>query len=195
MSALVRMRLYAFTRTGRALAPLIAVVAVLSILYGGGRAQAGEAYGVSAAILFGVLAWQTKILLDVEPDVQRRLARVVVGGARREITAGIGAALTAGLPMIVIALILPWLVAGVTTPQHPGDAPLSVGISLGVWAHVELLIPAVALGALSSRAVTGTASRGLFVLLTGVLGAIVLGLKASPIPWLAPPVMLTARDT
>ena len=66
MIALIGMRLFAFTRTGRALAPLVGVLVVLSILYGGGKAQAGEAYGVSAAILFGVLAWQTKKFLEIE---------------------------------------------------------------------------------------------------------------------------------
>src|SRR6185437_2353908 len=151
MTALIGMRLFAFTRTGRALAPLVGVLVVLSILYGGGKAQAGEAYGVSAAILFGVLAWQTKILLDVEPDVQRRLARVAVGGADRELVAGIGAAFIAALPMIVIALVLPWLLGGVTTPQTADDPPLSEGIALGIWAHLLLLVPAIALGALASR--------------------------------------------
>lgn len=195
MAPLIRMRLAGFVRTGRAAAPLVAALAVLSILYGGGKAQAGEAYGVSAAVLFAVLAWQTKILLDVEPDVQRRLGRVGVGGAGREIAAGVVAAVLAGLPVILIALVLPWLVGGVTGPQHAGDPPLAEGIALGVWAHVLLLLPAVALGALASRAVSGQAARGLAILVGGVIMAIVLGLKNSPAPWLAPPVMATARDT
>src|SRR3954471_1065348 len=159
MTALVRMRLYAFTRTGRAVAPLVAVLVVLSILYGGGKAQAGEAYGVSAAIMFGVLAWQTKILLDVEPDVQRRIARVTVGGPDRELLAGLVAAFVAALPIILIALVLPWVGGGGTTPQRAGDPPLSEGVALGIWAHILLLIPAIALGALASRAVSGSGGR------------------------------------
>lgn len=193
MTALVRMRLAGFVQTGRAAAPLLATLVVLSILYGGGRSQAGEAYGVSAAILFAVLAWQTRILLDVEPDVQRRLGRVALGAAR-ETAAGLVAALLAGLPVILVALILPWLVGGVTTPGV-GDPPLAQGIALGVWAHLLLLVPAVALGALSSRAVSLQAARGLAVLVGGVVLAVVLGLKQSPAPWLAPPLMTTARDT
>lgn len=193
MTALIRMRLAGFLQTGRAAAPLLAALVVLSILYGGGQAQAGEAYGVSAAILFAVLAWQTKILLDVEPDVQRRLGRVAVGAAR-ESAAGIVAALVAGLPVILVALVLPWLVGGVTTPGE-GDPPLAEGVALGVWAHVLLLLPAVALGALSSRAVSAQAARGLAILVGGVVAAIVLGLKSSPAPWLAPPLMTAARDT
>ncbi|GAA3200365.1 hypothetical protein ACFO1B_05420 [Dactylosporangium siamense] len=194
MTALVRMRLAGFLQTGRAAAPLLAALVVLSILYGGGQAQAGEAYGVSAAILFGVLAWQTKILLDVEPDVQRRLGRVAVGPAR-EATAGLVAALLAGLPVILVAMVLPWLVGGVTGPQKAGDPPLPEGIALGLWAHLLLLLPAVALGALASRAVSGQAARGLAILVGGVVMAIVLGLKSFPAPWLAPPLMTAARDT
>ncbi|GAA3450004.1 hypothetical protein GCM10018962_18370 [Dactylosporangium matsuzakiense] len=194
MIALVRMRLVGFVQTGRAAAPLFCALVVLSILYGGGQSQAGEAYGVSAAILFAVLAWQTKVLMDVEPDVQRRLSRIAVGGATREIAAGLLAAVLAGLPVVLVALILPWVVGGVTTPRA-GDPPLSTGIALGVWAHLLLLLPAVVLGALASRAVTGHTGRGLTVLVAGIVFAIVFGLKSFPVPWLAPPVMVTARDT
>jgi hypothetical protein len=194
MTALVRMRLAGFVQTGRAAAPLLAALIVLSVLYGGGQAQAGEAYGVSAAVLFVVLAWQTKVLLDVEPDVQRRLGRVAVGGAGREVAAGLGAAAVAALPVVLIAMTLPWLVGGVTTPR-PGDPPLSTGIALGVWAHLLLLLPAVALGALASRAVTRQTANGLTVLVSGAVFTIVFGLKSFPAPWLAPPVLTTARDT
>ncbi|MEV6928236.1 hypothetical protein AB0M46_27630 [Dactylosporangium sp. NPDC051485] len=194
MIALIRMRLAGFMQTGRAIAPLLAALIVLSVLYGGGQAQAGEAYGVSAAILFVVLAWQSKVLLDVEPDVQRRLGRIAVGGAAKEIAAGLLAAAIAGLPLVLIALALPWVVGGVTTPKA-GDPPLSVGIALGVWAHLLLLLPAVALGALASRAVTMQTGRGVAVLVSGIVFAVVFGLKSFPVPWLAPPVMRAARDT
>ncbi|WP_433080832.1 hypothetical protein ACQP1P_44290 [Dactylosporangium sp. CA-052675] len=194
MTALIRMRLTGFVQTGRAAAPLLAALVVLSVLYGGGQAQAGEAYGVSAAVLFVVLAWQTKVLLDVEPDVQRRLGRVAVGGTAREIAAGLAAALLAGLPLILVAMVLPWVVNGVTTPG-PGDPSLATGIALGLWAHLLLLLPAVTLGALASRAVTVQAARGLTVLVAGIVFTIVFGLKSFPVPWIAPPVMAAARDT
>ncbi|GAA2363638.1 hypothetical protein [Dactylosporangium salmoneum] len=194
MIALIRMRLAGFVQTGRAIAPLLAALVVLSVLYGGGQAQAGEAYGVSAAILFVVLAWQSKLLLDVEPDVQRRLGRVAVGGAAKEIAAGLLAAAVAGLPLVLIALVLPWLVGGVTTPRA-GDPPLYVGMALGIWAHLLLLLPAVALGALASRAVTMQTGRGVAVLVSGIVFAVIFGLKSFPVPWLAPPVMRAARDT
>ncbi|SCG80801.1 hypothetical protein GA0070609_6654 [Micromonospora echinaurantiaca] len=192
MIALVRLRLAGFLRTGRALAPVLAGLVALGVLYGGGRAQPGEAYGVSAAVLFPVLAWQTKVLLDVEPDGQRRLARVVAG-VRGEQVAGLLAAGVAGLGTVAVALVFPWLVGGVTGPVEPGDHAVVIGVTLGAWAHLLVVPAAVALGALASRASTGSAGYGVAVLAVGGVGAVVLGLSGSVAPWLAPPVMATAR--
>ena len=119
-----RMRLAGFVRTGRALAPLLAGLVVLGMLYGGGQAQAGEAYGVSAVVLFPVLAWQTKLLLDIEPDVQRRLAVSRSAAGRRELPPGLLAA-GAGRPgQRAVALVLPWpLGRRRQWAAHPGDRP------------------------------------------------------------------------
>ncbi|MDG4761915.1 hypothetical protein [Micromonospora sp. WMMD710] len=192
MTALVRLRLAGFLRTGRALAPLLAGLVALGTLYGGGRAQPAEAYGVSAVVLFPVLAWQTKILLDVEPDVQRRLAQVSVGVAGERV-AGLLAAGLAALATVAVALVFPWLVAGVTGPVDPGDRSVPVGLALGLFAHLLVVPAAVALGALASRASVGGAGYGVAVLALGGVGAVVLGLSGSVAPWLAPPIMATAR--
>ncbi|MBV1854672.1 hypothetical protein [Catellatospora tritici] len=188
MIALTRLRLLGFVRTGRAVAPLIAAAAALSILYGGGQARAAEAYGVSALVLFPLLAWQTKILLDVEPDVQRRLAVTAVGSPRRELASGLLAATAAGLVTVAMAMAAPWL-AGALKPDDGS------GTTIGLVAHLLALPCAVALGALASRAVTRSAGNGAAVLVTGSVLAIVLGLKASPLQWLVPPLMATTRLT
>jgi hypothetical protein len=195
MTALLWMRLTAFVRTGRALAPLIAGLVVLGVLYGGGKSQAAEAYGVSAVVLFPVLAWQTKILLDAESDVQRQLALVAVGTRRRELTAGLIAAVLVGLVTVLLAMVLPWLLGGIQGPRDSRDLPLAEGFAVGGWALLIAVPAAVALGALASRAVTHSPGRGVAVLVSGVVGTFVLGLRVSPAPWLAPPVMATARST
>ncbi|GIJ32035.1 hypothetical protein ACIBQ2_01780 [Micromonospora sediminimaris] len=192
MTALVRFRLAGFLRTGRALAPVLAGLLTLGILYGGGRAQPAEAYGVSAVVLFPVLAWQTKILLDVEPDVQRRLALVAVGPAREQ-AAGLVAAVVAGLGLVATAVVFPWLVGGVAGPSLPGDRSVSAGVALGLWAHLLALPAAVALGALASRVITRSAGYGVAVLTLGTVGVLVLGFSGSVAPWLAPPLLPTAR--
>ena len=196
--ALVRMRLAAFVRTGRALPPLLAGLVILGVIHGGGKAQAGEAYGFSAVALFPVLAWQVKLVLDTEPDVQRRLALATVG-PRREITAGLLAATVAGAATVAFAMVVPWLVGalaigGIEGPRKPGDLPLATGIALGSWAHLAALTAAVGLGALASRPVTRSALNGVAVLATGSVLAIVLGLRGSVAPWLVPPLMAAARD-
>ncbi|MFD0593298.1 hypothetical protein ACFQZ4_12685 [Catellatospora coxensis] len=183
MIALTRMRLHGFVRTGRAVAPLIAALAALSILYGGGQAEAGEAYGVSALVAFPVLAWQTKILLDVEPDVQRRLARVALGSAARETAAGLLAAAVAGLGTIAVALAAPWVFQAV---KADANVPVGVAVLIGLGVHLLALGPAVALGALASRAVVRTAGMGVAVLVTGSVLAVVLGLQGSPAPGWCP---------
>nr|WP_205862574.1 hypothetical protein [Planosporangium thailandense] len=187
------MRLAGYVRTGRFLAPLLTCLLVLGGFYGGGQAPAGEAYGVSALLLFPVFAWQTKLLLDAEPDVQRRLAVVALGSARRERAAGLLAAVVAALPLVVLALVLPWVLAGIQVHPHPGDPTLGSGIAVGLWAHLVVVAPAVALGGLASRAVTRAFGTGAVVLVCGVVVTLVLGLRGSPVWWLAPPALPVTR--
>jgi hypothetical protein len=187
VTALTRMRLSAFVRSGRALPPAIAVLVVLGVIYGGGASPAAVAYGYSAAALFPVLAWMTKVLLDAEPDVQRRLVRVAIGPAR-EALAGILASIVVALIVCLLAMGAPWLFNGI----DPTTA-LASGIVLGVLAHLLAVPPAVALGALASRAVTGSIRTGVTVLVVAAVLVVVLGLTSSWAPWLVPPVMATAR--
>jgi hypothetical protein len=191
--ALARMRLAGFLRSGRALAPVIAGLVVLGVIYGGGQSAAGPAYGYSAVMLFPVLAWQTKLLLDAEPDVQRRIARVAVG-ARREAAAGVLAAAVLGLTVCVVAMLAPWPFHAIRAPlPGSGEPSMAVGIALGILAHLLAVPAGLGLGALSSRAVTRSVRNGVSILVVGAVLAIVLGLKGSIAPWLVPPVMATAR--
>lgn len=187
MSALVRMRLAGFLRGGRALPPLIGVLVVLGVIYGGGASPAAVAYGYSATALFPLLAWQTKLLLDAEPDAQRRLARIAVG-ARGEAVAGLLAAGVLAAAVCLAALAAPWLFAGIDTAVEPVG-----GTALGVLAHLLAVPPALAVGALASRAVTGGVRNGVAVLVVSAVLVLVLGLQGSIAPWLVPPLMATAR--
>jgi hypothetical protein len=191
MTALIRMRLAAFVRSGRALPPIIAALVVLGVIHGGGAAQAAPAYGYSAVTLFPVLAWTTKLVLDVEPDVQRRLARLTVGPGR-EAVAGLLAAATVGLAFGAVAMLAPWPFGAIRGPA-PGEPALVTGVLLGALAHLLALAAAVGLGALASRAVTRTVRAGVTVLVSGSVLVVVLGLSGSIAPWLVPPLMATAR--
>jgi hypothetical protein len=187
MVALMRMRLTAFVSGGRALPPLIAVLVVLGVIYGGGPSPAAVAYGYSACALFPVLAWLTKLVLDTEPDVQRRVARLAVG-AGREAVAGLLTAGVFALAVCAAAMAAPWLFHGITPAVD-----LAPGLALGALAHVIAVPPALALGALSSRAVARTVRNGVTILVVAALLVIVLGLQGAWVSWLVPPVMATAR--
>lgn len=191
MTALVWMRLLAYVRTQVAFAPLLAALVVLAIFYGGGQARPTEAYGMSAVVLFPVLAWQVKILLDVEPDVQRRIAATAIGSRTKEVAAGLVAASLTALPTVLAGMVLPWVVGGVTMAKSP--VSLGAAVLSGLWAHLIAIPGAVALGALASRAISRTAGNGVSILVTGFVLAIVLGLKGSPLPWLMPPLMPVSR--
>lgn len=193
MIALVLMRLRGYALSGRVVPPLLAGVVVIGVIYGGGPAPAGEAYGFSAMVLMPVLAWQTKMLLDSEPDVQRRLARVVLGSANAEALSGLLAAVVAAVAVVVLALVGPWLLGGITGPAKAGDPSLGTGIGLGIWAHLVMLLPSVAMGAIASRAVTVTAGRGVSVLGGAVVATLVFGLSSSPAPWLVPPALAVTK--
>ena len=187
MSALIRMRLLAYVRTGRFILPVLAALILLGVGYGGGPSTLANAYGVSALLLFPALAWQTKLILDVEPDVQRKLALVALGSRAREVAAGLVAAALAALPLVLVALVLPFVFDAVTS------ADLGGGLALGLWAHLVTVPAALALGAWSSRVIAGAPGRAAAVLATGIVLAFVLGLRGSPVPWLAPPLMSTAK--
>jgi len=191
VKALVWMRLHAYLRSQVSFAPMLAALAILGVLYGGGQAAPTEAYGLSAVVLFPVLAWQVKILLDVEPDVQRRIAATALGSRVKEVTAGLLAATLTAAPTIAAGLALPWLVGGVSMT----NSPVSLGLALlsGLWSHLIAVPPALALGALASRAVARTAGNGVAILITGFVLAIVIGLKNSPVPWLMFPLMPVSR--
>ncbi|GAA5178088.1 hypothetical protein GCM10023322_04330 [Rugosimonospora acidiphila] len=186
-AALASMRVGAYLRAGRCIPPLLAALVLLGILYGGGKAVAAEAYGVSALLMFPVLAWQAKLLLDAEPDVQRRLALVAMRSRRHEAAAGLLAAGAVAVPVVVLAIGVPWLVGGV---EHT-DAV--TGLLLGLWAHAIVVPSAIALGALSSRVIAGTPGRATAILIGGAVLALILGMRGSPVPWLAPPLLGTAR--
>ncbi|MEV6969737.1 hypothetical protein AB0M47_31940 [Hamadaea sp. NPDC051192] len=189
MTALARMRLIAYLKTGRFLAPGITVLLALLLFHGGGRSEAAEAYAVCALILFPAYAWQTRTILDGDPDVQRRLALVAVGSARREQLAGLLAATVAGLVVTGVSLVLPWLIGAVEAE----DEPLAKQLAIGVWAHLLALAAGLALGALSSRAATESTGKGVAVLAVGSVLAIVLGLPDSPLARVIPPMTVVAK--
>jgi hypothetical protein len=182
----------AYARSRRALAPTIGTLALLSIIHAGGAAPMSEAYGVSALVLLPVLAWQVKLLLDGEPDTQRLIATTAVGGARREVTAGLLAALAPAVFTIAVAMVLPWLIGAIKAPKHAVDIP--GGLAYGLWIHALATLTGLAIGAWASRAVSRDAGRATLTLVAGVVLVLALGSGAAdPLGWVVPRLTATVR--
>ena len=185
VAALTGVRVGAYARSRRALAPTIATLALLSIIHAGGAAPMSEAYGVSALVLLPVLAWQTKLILDGEPDTQRMLAVTAVGGRGRELVAGLLAAGASAVFTIAVGLVVPWLLGAVARPASGAD--LLAGLGYGLWIHALAAITGLAIGAWASRAVGRDQGRATLTLVGGVVLVLALGSGAAdPLGWLVP---------
>jgi hypothetical protein len=184
--ALAWMRLRGYVRSQRALGPALAAVALLGIAYAGGPSSAKQAYGFSAAVLLAAYAWSAKSLLDLEPDEQRLIARASVGSARRELAAGLLAALVATLPIVVLAALLPTVFGFVNAD---GPAELTRAVVLGFWCHGMAALCGTGIGALASRAVTTSIGWAVLILAGSPVLVLILGSRDSFVRWLVPPVL------
>jgi hypothetical protein len=183
--ALSRMRFAGYARSQRALAPVLATLAALAIVHGGGGESPADVYGFSAITLFGILGWQAKLSVDTEPDAQRQLSFLAVGSARRDMLAGILAAGATALPTIVIGLVAPWL-AGAIRPLDSSGSVLGA-VLFGVWVHLLAAISGVAVGVCASRPVTRARGWGVSTLVGASVLVLVLGLAdVGPVRWLVP---------
>ena len=189
VGALAGNRVGGFARTRRALAPLIATAVLLAILHAGGASPGVEAYGTSALVLLPVLAWQAKLVLDAEPDGQRLLASVAVGGPGREVVAGLAAALLPATLTIAVALAAPWMVGAIRSED------VVAGLVFGLWIHLLSALTGLGIGAWASRAVSPDAGRATLTLVGGVVLVLALGSGAAdPLGWLVPRLTASVRS-
>lgn len=184
--ALAWMRLRAYVRSQRALGPALAAIALLGIAYAGGPSSAKQAYGFSAAVLLAAYAWSAKTLLDLEPDEQRLIARASVGSPRRELAAGLLAALAATVPIVVLASLLPTAFGFVNAD---GPAGLARAVLLGFWCHGMAALCGTGIGALASRAVTTSIGWAVLILVGSPVLVLIVGSRNSFVQWLVPPVL------
>jgi hypothetical protein len=122
------------------------------------------------------MAWLTKLLLDTEPDVQRRLARLSVGPAPRPPPAFWRPSCSV-LLVCAAAMAAPWLFHGIDT-----GVALGSGIVLGVLAHL-LAVPPGGRGRRAGQPGRHRSVRlGLTVLVVAAVLVVVLGLSGSFAP-------------
>jgi hypothetical protein len=176
MIAAMRFQLGGYTRSTRALHPVLALALLLGIVFSaplGGtpaevRSGALTAFGDLAALSFPIYAWAARGLLDTEPDVQRQLGVVALGRSRATACGLLAAAgFTACLALVASAY------------------PLAEAMRYSVQASVLLpaiglmllsALAATALGALTSRAIIPSPGRSILVLLGAYVADLLLGL-------------------
>ncbi|GAA4613390.1 hypothetical protein GCM10023195_57890 [Actinoallomurus liliacearum] len=187
MIATMRFQLSGYARSTRALAPVLALVLLLAIVFSGPlggtpaevRSGALTALGDLAALYFPICAWAARGLLDTEPDAQRHIG-VVTLGRLRTVAGGLGAAFAFNVCLALVA----------------GAYPLVEAVRLGV--RFSQLLPAAALlplsalaatalGALSSRAIVPSPGRSVLVLLGVYVADLLLGL--GPLRFLTVPMI------
>lgn len=188
VAALARMRFSGYARSQRMLAPVLATLVVIYVVHNGNPAPPGEAFAFSAMALFGILAWQSKLAFDTEPDAQRQLSYLAVGSAQAEVRAGLMAAAITAVPTVLVAVLVPLALGALDTESFPGGA--MGALALGVWVHVLAAVPAVAVGAIASRPITVTRGWGVAMLAGATVVILVLALPdVRIVRWLVPQLM------
>ncbi|GAA2206298.1 hypothetical protein GCM10009850_017560 [Nonomuraea monospora] len=182
MIALAAYRLAAYVRSHRVYQALLLTLALLAIVHGSRAPKGAEATVLvdGAVLLVPVLAWAARSLLDTEPDRQREMSAIQVGGRGREVAAGLLAAFTACA--VFAALGLGWaLLAGVS------GSPTSGLLLVALVLYVLSALAGTALGALTSRAVLPSPAISIMSLLLGFLAMLLL--SSTSLYWLTVPLI------
>jgi hypothetical protein len=182
MIALTVFRVAAYIRSHRVYQALLFMLALVAIVYGSRAPKGAETSVLTDAVVLAIpiLAWSSRSLLDTEPDQQRTLSEISVGGRLRELGAGLLAALVTSLALV--ALTLGWgLALGVSAAPAPGEFAAILALS-GIAA-----LAGVVFGALTSRVILRSPAISIIALLVGFLA--MLALSASPLYWLTIPLI------
>ncbi|GIH90246.1 hypothetical protein ACFFMN_10415 [Planobispora siamensis] len=182
MIRLMRFKLAAYARSHRLLQPVIGLFTMMLIFYSSVIPDGKQltSYADSAGLLIVVFAWAARGLLDTEPAAQRLISMTAAGGPRREIGAGLLAALTVNIGLAAIAITLP-LIHGFASVPPAGD------IARGVVLHLLGLGAGTALGALTSKPIMPSPATSMLVLFGGYVMLLLISL--TPIGSFTVPVM------
>lgn len=174
--ALVRFKLAAYVRSHLVLQPVLALLALMILLYSTRVPAGGElsAYADSAMLLTLICAWAARSLLNGEPDTQRLVSMTSAGRPHREIAAGLGAAAVVNLGLAALAVAIPLAIGFAATP---GGGVLGTAVVV----HLLGVSAGTALGAVTSRPLLPSPATSLLALLGGYVALVVL--SVTPLAW------------
>ncbi|UBU15337.1 hypothetical protein [Nonomuraea gerenzanensis] len=182
MIPLAAYRLTAYVRSHRVYQALLLTLALLAIVHGSRAPKGAEATVLvdGAVLLVPILAWAARSLLDTEPDRQREMSAIQVGGRGKEVAAGLLAAFAACVVFAALGLL--WaLFAGVS------GSPPSGLLLAALLLYVVSALAGTALGALTSRAILPSPAISIMSLLLGFLGMLLL--SSTSLYWLTVPLI------
>ncbi|SEG54203.1 hypothetical protein SAMN05444920_10363 [Nonomuraea solani] len=182
MIALAVFRLAAYVRSHRVYQALLLTLGLLAIVYGNRAPRGAEATVLTdgAVLIIPILAWAARSLLDTEPDRQREMSAIQVGGRGREVAAGLVAAFAACLTFAALGMAWAVLLGMTGTP--------SSGLLSAAFVMYGLsALTGTALGALTSRVILPSPAISIMVLLLGFMAMLLL--SASSFYWLTVPLI------
>ena len=183
-------QLAGYVRSGQVLFPLVLLALIIAV-QSGMPASPGASFADAASFALPVFALATHQLLGAEPDVQRAITAGNAGSRRTYLASGLLAALALNLCFLLLSTA--------SALRGPLGAHVLVGgsvlttILVGLAVHLLTYLPGVALGALTTRAVTGDAPAEYVALVGGLLIAVVPGLAGGPASWIALPLFRLLR--
>jgi len=179
-----------YVRSGQVLFPLVLLGLIIAV-QSGMPASPGTSFADAAAFALPVFALTTHQLLGAEPDVQRAVSVRTAGSRTAYLAAGLFAALFVNLGFLLLSVA--------SALRGPLGAHVLVGgsvlttILVGLAVHLLTYLPGVALGALTSRTVTGDAPAEYVALAAGLLIAVLPGMASGPAAWIALPLFRLLR--
>ncbi|MFC4013031.1 hypothetical protein ACFOY2_37795 [Nonomuraea purpurea] len=182
MIALAAFRLAAYIRSHRVYQALLLALVMIAVVHGSRAPKGAEASVLTdgAILIIPVLAWAARSLLDTEPDRQREMSAIQVGGRGREVAAGLAAAFATCAALAGLGLV--WaLLLGVSAFPSPGV------LAAALFLYGLATLTGTALGALTSRAILNSPALSIMVLLLGFL--MMLLISASALSWLTFPLI------
>lgn len=188
--AVAYFQLAGYVRSGQVLFPLV-LLALIIVAQSGMPAGPASSFADAAAFALPVFALTAHQLLGAEPDAQRAISM----RAARSRWAYVAAGLFAALVLNAVFLLL----STASALRGPLGGHALVGGSLlntilvGLAVHLFTYLPGVALGALTSRTITGDAPAEYVGLACGLAIAVVPGLASGPASWIALPLFRMLR--
>lgn len=188
--AVARFQVAGYVRSGQVLFPLVLLALIIAV-QSGMPANPASSFADAAAFALPVFALTAHQILGTEPDAQRAVTTVNAGSRRAYLAGGLQAALAVNLVFLLLstASALRGPLAGHTL----AGGSVATTVLVGLAVHLLTYLPGVALGALTTRTITGDAPAEYVALVGGLLIAVLPGLASGPASWIAVPLFRLLR--